>query len=604
MLHIHTDRTMEPYVMQRVVYEGSDPSDDWVVVKMGHSNIQTDKLNIVQVQNLDEYSAGCTMHDRCLGHMCQTPSNLLLPPQSLAISSSVISNDVHRAAAVAFQGPSNYHKSQHHQILANSMKKKTGRMRKGVLNCHVDGSLRMVISPQWDFNINVVAIPSYLRHTWIVARLDEHTQRYTAEYVKEGDRAILVRPPSLTLRSVQPVVIQFWNETCLGVSPYLLKAFDGDYDGDEMHVYPVYSAEAVRECDNWHNTPNPTFDHAQKLYEASSIPNKCMSNGSFIYNTTLSFNAIAQGISPPHMAEQARVKLEHVRGVQSRFDLEATSKCFIDETIRGMADINTQQLSQPIVGDMSRIARIAASCVLQQHDGTMGLMTTDGFIPSCRCLIDEMAGNSAVRGVSIICAASQQVALDAHRAGTNSLPSHDLVKDMIKGSADTPEWPADTLLVVDSKYDVISISCRVKYTWMSTVGTKTYLLCKPANARAIPPTNILGTYNPTVLGYIHPVRRMNVCTTAINELVAYYSLSLSESEVCALSVLFTYRPGLSKFPITTREGIASRSLHWVDVTMATHYSALTQRLENGDMPMLETLTASSCLASGNFRDLS
>ncbi|KAI9644205.1 hypothetical protein NHQ30_007559 [Ciborinia camelliae] len=79
--------------------------------------------------------------------------------------------------------------------------------------------------------------------------------RYEKRMVKDGDKVVLVRPPTVSVDSIHPVTIGFWDQTCMGVSPGILKAFNGDYDGDEMHLCPVYSPGAVNECSNWNCTP-------------------------------------------------------------------------------------------------------------------------------------------------------------------------------------------------------------------------------------------------------------------------------------------------------------------------------------------------------------
>lgn len=198
-----------PFLTTRLAHEGSYPFDTWRVVGIGHSKVDMEKVPIVDVKTIAEYDHGCQEHERCPGHICRSPFGMPLPMQSLAVSTSVIKNDIAKAANAAFGGAGQYYSSQHRKILADSMKKKTGRMRKGILNCHIDGSLRMVIGPQEDLATNVVCIPRYLADKWTVVYFDETTNRYKMRKVEDGDRAIAVRPPSLSIRSVQPVIIAY-----------------------------------------------------------------------------------------------------------------------------------------------------------------------------------------------------------------------------------------------------------------------------------------------------------------------------------------------------------------------------------------------------------
>ena len=169
--------TPRKFSIERLVYEGSDPSDDWTVSFIGHTKLKIQNIKTVSISSLHEYEAGCKLHENCLGHMGKTESNVLLPIQSMSVHNTNISNSVYKAAEVALQNPGTFGKIKYDQILKESMKKKTGRMRKGILNCHIDGSLRMVITPQWDFPRNVVAIPRYLNDKWYVCRLDERTNK-------------------------------------------------------------------------------------------------------------------------------------------------------------------------------------------------------------------------------------------------------------------------------------------------------------------------------------------------------------------------------------------------------------------------------------------
>lgn len=304
--------SMNQFKTERLAYDGSDPSDDWIVTGIGHSKLNINNLQTVPIQSLDEYEAGCKLHDNCLGHVGKTDTGLLLPIQSLSVHTSTVSNDVLLAASQALGGTGKYHKEKYTEILKSSMKRKTGRMRKGIVNCHVDGSLRLIITPQWEFHTNVIAIPHYLEGIRKACRLNKSTNKYKTLPVANGDRAIVVRPPSLSARAVQPMVIQFWNHTCMGISPDILKAFEGDYDGDEMHVYPVYSDQAVEECMHWINTPNKTMIKAREILKTTPFAQSSSMPGEYMMYTTMSFNEIMNQAGVPLMAEETRTRMEHI----------------------------------------------------------------------------------------------------------------------------------------------------------------------------------------------------------------------------------------------------------------------------------------------------
>lgn len=167
------------------------------------------------------------------------------------------------------------------------------------------------------------------RNIWVVIYHNPDTNKYEKRPVREGDWAIAIRPPSLSVNSLQLVKIGFWNKTCMAISPDILKAFSGDYDGDEMHLYLVYSEQAVRECRNWSPTPNRTFERARSVYKSSNIPNKRDEPYGFIYHTTMSFIEVQEGAEQPLCAEETRTKKEHLIGFKDRYNVDEVSNTFL-----------------------------------------------------------------------------------------------------------------------------------------------------------------------------------------------------------------------------------------------------------------------------------
>jgi len=624
---MHAMNSLRP---TRVVYDGSDPSDDWIITELGHSSVDIDRSKLKRVETLDEYVSGCKDHDEgCMGEMCVTPSGVILPPQSLAIYTPSIRNDIYQAARVAFQGSTDYYRTQSIGILSKSLKGKEGRMRKGILNCHIDGSLRMVISPDNSEVSSIFAslnspgteivegigctiyLPWYLKDNWSTVRLDETTNRYVVGYVREGDRAILVREPILTGESILCVRIAFWNRTNIGISPKLVKPIGGDYDGDEVQIYPVYSEEAVKECDDWITIQDRQFNEADTIFSTSGLLPVDNTALSYMNHTTISLRDIKEGPSTLLLAEQTRTRMTNIKDMQIRMDTRWCIENFIDESIRGLDDINNQQLSQPIVGDMSRIARIAASCVYQSDDGSIYVMTHDGPEFICNAELDTEAGLSGVRSESRICARSQQIRLDSHKASEGKLPTHDIVSDMVVDSDEN----SNTLIILRSTLGEDYIRKNASTKWVHRDGDLLYCLCDPKKSGSISRHEIVNSFNPIILASIAPERRMAVCKAAIEYVAKYVGVPISAPETNILASLYTYKPGATYrrwtptgsidicLPITTREGMRARRLCWIDVVMANHYKCLQEMLEDGNIPRVPIRTVSSALVSGNFRDL-
>lgn len=589
---------MDKFCVERLVYDGSDPSDDWIVKSIGHSKLKKQNIKCVKINSMHEYEAGCKIHENCLGHIGISPGGMMLPIQSMCIHNVNVSNAVFKAVDIALREANAFGARKYTEIIYESMKKKTGKMRRGILNCHVDGSLRMVITPQWEFPRNVVAIPSYLKDKWVVCRIDKNTKRYITLPVKDGDYAVVVRPPSLSARSIQPMIVRYWDNTCMGISPDILKSFEGDYDGDEMHVNPVYSEAALEECIRWKNTPNPIMDKANDTYIKLNGSNTSNHFGEYILYTTMSFSQIKNRSLQPLMAEQARTKKEHTLAVADRLNNRNNiHRSFDLESIRGMSDINRRYLTQPVIGDMSRIAKIVASCVSQNDEGWIGVWSEDGFKPILQSRLDVSAGNATVRGISTICASAQQVALDAHRASCNMSPLHDMIADLVVGCDYTLVALSPKCIISDN--DLESKDVKWKYTTYEAH----YIICKPSWDKLYKTNDILATYNPTVLNRIQSSKRIEVCSRAIQLISTYYSIALSRHEVISLAVLFTYLPGAHALPITTRDGMYIRKLQWTETTMARHYIGLTNMVNKSDIKPCKLTTVSACLMGANFNEL-
>jgi hypothetical protein len=603
---------MEPFVVERLVYDGSDPSDDWVVTGIGHSKLNMSNIKTVSISSLNEYEAGCKIHaTRCLGHMATPPSGVILPPSSLVVHTTTVSNDIWNAAYWAFGGSDEYHKEKYKSILLESMKKKTGRMRKGILNCHIDGSARMIIQPHRYHCIDsreIICIPSYLKGIWKVCRLDYATNKYVTLPVEDGDKCIVVRPPGLTGKSNQALKIKFWNKECLGINQKIVKALHGDYDGDELHIFPIYSKGAIEEWLRWSMTPNHTIDLAESIYVNSELWDRNAERDDFMLHTTLSFKQIMDGKSAPIMANQARTRDEHISQIHYKMNHpEEMSINFFNDSVKGMGEVNRQQLFQPVAGDMSRILRICASCVYHRPDGMMGIFSESGFVPIIRIDPDESEGSASVRIGSIICAEAQQAYLESHHKKVNSEVSHNMIEDLVVGS----EY---TIVVYSGIDNPDSIDATLKYK----NGNRLYTWAKPHSVSSHNVNKIVAAYSPIVLEMIPQHRRHDVCKLGIKVVTIYHNIPISEFELTSMAVLYTYRvyvKGTCKckgkdsrhpiyeHPITTRDGMEARGLHWLETTMATHYTGLRSRLNNGDMPISTVKTVSAAIMSGNFLDI-
>jgi hypothetical protein len=602
-------RQNRPY---RFASEGADPSEVRKIVAVGHSHIDKSTLYIQKVNTIVEYEAGCREHEDCRGHMVQTPSGLMLPPQYMGLKTNIMKNEVYAAAQHAFASPSPYHYTEYKNILTQMMAAKDGKMRSGVLTSPVDGSLRMVVIPQCEGDENgyfecpktrkmipiekVIFIPYYLKDKFKVIRVDNETGRYVADYVKDGDGAYLVREPALDSGSNPLVYIYYWNKSALGAHAILMKGLRGDYDGDELQLYPVYSDGALACVDAWQVDVHPDFEKANKIYSTLSIPGKMGGPMGFMWHTTMSFKEIKEGYPPPLMCEYNRMKLEHIEMFRQRSDPVETARTLIKSSIEGLNSINVQQHSQPIVGDMSRIARLASSSIKQSYGGMLSVITSRGQVQVHQSQIDNDSGNTAVRAISRLCAAAQQAMLSAHRVTKSDMPAHNIIEDAVVGSEYT--LVIFKMSIKTAAPELLNDEKRIK--WQVEIGGEYYVLCQPDIITSAVRSYILSSYNPTVLSYVSTKRRFKVCRRGMEKVLLQSKVPASDVELDALAVIYTYQVEKTAKPITSREGISQRDLHWVETAMATSYSNLCNMVNKKDISPQPINTITSAIMARNF----
>lgn len=617
--YVAFNHTMNRRAPVRFAYEGSDPTDCRKIVAIGHSRVDTSKIYIQKVATIEEYEYGCKEHEEgCRGHICETPSGMLLPPQHMALRTNIMKNEIYAAAQHAFASPTRYHMSEYKRILTEMLQGKDGKMRSGVLTSPVDGSLRMAVIPHTFENAEdiyscpvsgikvpswkAIFIPHYLSDKFKIVRVDKQTSRYVGEYLRNGDAALCIREPALDSGSVTLVRVFYWNKTALGVHPTLIKALRGDYDGDELHVFPLYSEESIQCVDSWTVTPHPDFVKASAVYARYFYPDRHSGSMGFMWHTNFSFKELLNGKDPPLMSGFNRMKPEHIDMLRKRSDPRETARTLIETSIEGLNSINIQQHSQPIVGDMSRIARLALASIKQLDDGSFYVVNNNAIIPLIRSSMDKESGNSAVRAISRICATGQQAMLQAHKITKNATPSHDMIRDMVSGS----EYTVVLLKHAASVSSMFDFDSTEDVRWHPNIGKFKCLLCRPEviDYRFIP--YIHGAYNPMVLSVLPEERRYGVCKRGIEMVFKQYNVPISTTELDALSVAYTYMVTSKKFrssvpsPITSRDGIASRKLHWFEVTVATSYYQLQMMLERDDTMLTPVNTISSAVAVCNF----
>lgn len=613
-LKCNTTAEISPNRPTRRVYDGASVQNGYKVVSSKFVPFgKNHTMDIVKVSSEEEYSSGCSIHSGgCFGHMCNTPDGSLLLPQSMVVKVGKIVPQFLRVSGLAFDGNPEFYESE----MMKTAFTKYGHLR-AMMSTPVAGSARLVAVPQVSYHKHIVCISeelcSSIRYCNINAGEDGIPEsKYSETTLKENDHCILLRPPSLTIRSVQPVTVKFWKHHCIGVHPELFAQQHGDYDGDEVHIYPLGTQESINEAKSWIHQSLNNFDNARSVVmdvlarETRGEVKKTLGNEdcqteaglNFMNYTTLSVDQIMKGDTDITLGNMTRNKHAHLAMMRERLLSKDAGRVFASESARGTADVTRQQLSQSTVGEMSRVARITASCFVRSNDGTLYCLTLTG--PE-KLNVEKRkdSGSPACRAVMSLCSVAQQSLLDAHRVGSRASSGFDMISDLIKGidRLDSSNRKYETVCMFDASMVEIVKPLAV---WCSSKDNVLVAIVAP---EVLPPyvaRSSIGTYSPIILRHIHERERFSVCERAIALILNYYSIDTAcEEDMNDFISCMIYRPEVSNYPTTTREGSLARELTAVDALLATDYTKLPS-LSDSESP---AKTSTSCMFLGNFDEL-
>lgn len=587
----------------RKVYDGANATSAARVKSVTLTTLEKRHMvKTVHVPNLSHYESGCREHRECFGHMCLTQSGAVLPPQSMSMRDGPIVTEYLKASNLAFQGRNDEYVEQ----LKKTNYTKNGTMR-STMSTPVAGSCRLIATPMWEPGRQYIGISPNLASKLRVCRVEVSHDGvrdlvYTETTVKEGDWAIVVRPPSLSIRNVQPMRYVFWEFDCAGIHPEAFSAFHGDYDGDELHTIPVFEPASVAECELWDIPPSRDFAEGRKMYkdmtkDAEYDPesdNMC----EFINYSTISAREMVEGVPDLVFGKVSRNKPEYVSGMNSRFLSRNTESNYIRQSIRGMNDICRQQLSQGALGDMTRVAKCISMCFFRPPCGGLHIATSTGSKMVCNDGIKD-SGCATERAVMIFCAVAQQAALDSHRVQESDSTSFDFISDIFIGKplGSGSEIGTHTLVIFSKSIENSNVD-MTPLTWKYDTDADTVSLCNIPGLTKSHAPYIRGAYNVRVLKLCRDAGydSQQICKHALNMVSNYYELSISDIELRDLSHAVSYQVPQSKHQVTTRDGVAYRSLSWVDKVLATDFTKIPRNLNLKSTPS----TSTSAMFMNNF----
>ena len=562
-----------------------------------------DPTELVKVGSQDEYSAGCPLHRGvCFGHMCITPTASILPPHSLSFRSGDIRTQYYIAASRAFDNKP----EQYIEELKKTNYGKHGHLR-SIMSTPVSGSARLVCVPHTYSDPRVLFISPNLASKILFCLPMQYENgmqgsTYMERELREKDYVILERPPSLSKYNNQPFKVEFWDKECVGVHPKVFSYFHGDYDGDEVHLYALGSHESVAEAALWVHPLDKDLESALQYVKNDSrtgyVWDGTEGDMKFVEHTTLSFDEVQEGGKNLAIGNETRNGSSYLKMFKDRLDGRPGTSTFLSDSIKGVKDIMRQQVSQGKIGDMSRVARISAMCFVRGKEG--------GTYVICRrskVLLNKdtssSTGSPAVRCVMSLCQASQQAALDAHRVGSKETVGLDMISDLLRGRQEGGARNQCRTLYIFEKVDESVVREQMKPTWCCTIDSLVVCVAYDAAEMENLLDNLCGAYSPVVLAKVNRQQVKRVCKKALCVVYNYYNIELEGDDMEDLAEAMCLKVSASMLPITTRDGMLSRGLGWMETIMACDYTKVPAVAGSVSRPH----SATSAAMCANFSEL-
>lgn len=369
----------------------------------------------------------------------------------------------------------------------------------------------------------------------------------------------------------------------------------------------------MAECENWAPVGRDPFLEPTSTYSrllGGAIPKN---KGTFMQASNMSIEEIETGHPMPLLSSQSRmradmlmefaqrVKEKHVAGIEVGFRYVAAS-------IAGQSDIRRQQLSQGHIGDVSRQARLAASCFSVDEQGVITVCSgSSRSVLGTDRLLAETRGSVFMRSVNAVCAKAQQALLDSHRAGITDVAGLNLIEYMMQGSNVT------LLSIPQEKEALLPRGPPLK--WKAVQDCELVAIVDTESTRSLPLEEFRSISSPAALSCL--ARRLAAagvhqdaitlecvakCERSVLISCVQSDVSLSREEARALSWMLSYDPGGHDLPVTNKAGAMARGLRPFVSMLATHFGTFYDLASQGAFDTYsEVETLSENLAfGGNF----
>ena len=139
----------------------------------------------------------------------------------------------------------------------------------------------------------------------------------------------------------------------------------------------------------------------------------------------------------------------------------------------------------------------------------------------------------------------------------------------------------------------------MKATWCCTIDSVVACVAKDDMCTDSLLVNIHAAYSPVVLARLPARRAKEVCKRGLHVVYNYYKITLEGDDIDDLVEAMCFKVSASVLPITTRDGMLSRGLGWMETLMACDYTK-TPALSGSTSGPLSATSATMC---ANFSEV-
>ncbi|KAJ2993329.1 hypothetical protein HDV02_002477 [Globomyces sp. JEL0801] len=268
MYIINNQSKPSPFLPSHYLKERSSVSFVPFVSKLSISEIDTDNLKCIEIDcgtNVNISNTACEFHKQCKGHLTTSHSRRVSFPDFM-LSRDIVElstiDIIHRRILNYVGYDKDGDLNSIVQDLGTAISGRRGIFKYSLMGCRSSNSARGVATCAWPEDFRTVYIPRAWMANMGVMKFEESDRDgtyFVSSYpkftrIKDGTYALLGRCPTLSENSLQSVRLYAWDNPSIGVHPNMCIPTNLDYDGDEVHIFPMSSRNSIEEIIKFGNT--------------------------------------------------------------------------------------------------------------------------------------------------------------------------------------------------------------------------------------------------------------------------------------------------------------------------------------------------------------